>query len=71
MTMMELIKAMMMVMMMMMSPDADFLHIRDSSPVKNGFSHIDPMLEVTILTYITILAIIIMTTATITAPPTG
>lgn len=25
--------------------EADFLHARDNSPVKNGFSHIDPMLE--------------------------
>ena len=30
--------------------EGEFHHPRDSSPVKNGFSHIDPMLEVSIVT---------------------
>ena len=32
------------------SSEGEFHHPRDSSPVKNGFSHIDPMLEVSIIT---------------------
>ena len=31
--------------------EGEFHHPRDSSPVKNGFSHIDPMLEVDSLIY--------------------
>ena len=31
--------------------EGEFHHTRDSSPVKNGFSHIDPMLEVDSLIY--------------------